>query len=133
MSAPSKITEGKIKLDSSVAERLKRLYNESHTTLFALAKLASQIRSENIDRKTGNYYPEFSTWWAENKLEEVFGKKANFSKYATAGDGLMGLERHNIGESKFPTSVRTLYEIGRLPTEKLEVLKESPQIIHPNL
>ena len=86
----------------------------------SMAQKAFEIRSQYLSADGRKYDPEFETWWSDYKLDTIFGKRANFTKWASAG---AALSHARIGEyrDRMPTTLTALYEVSQLTPEELKL------------
>ncbi len=89
--------------------------------------LAAAIRHDHTETPEGNtrevYSDAFNEWYAKNKLDAVFGQKANFTKYAQVGERVYHFIANQLDApqtkrdellERLPFSISALYEISTL-------------------
>ena len=84
----------RIALSSELAEEIKDRFDVVRENRFQLFLLAAGLRKKHLNKKTGEYAPEFQGWYEKHKMDEVFGQLPNFTKYASAGDVIDYVDRH---------------------------------------
>jgi hypothetical protein len=112
-------------LDKALAEQIEGLLRVQRKAAVDLARIAAQIRNEHFDSSTNRYDAQFEAFWKNFSMERKFGSRANFTKYAKAGDaiGLVAAQFEKY-ESKLPTTLDPLYEFSQLNIEEIELCLE---------
>jgi hypothetical protein len=112
----------RIALSSELAEEIKDRFDVVRENRFQLFLLAAGLRKQHLNKKTGEYAPEFQGWYEKHKMDAVFGQLPNFTKYASAGDVIDYVDRHTSNPEKYlkrlPVSPGALYEISQILTDK---------------
>ena len=75
-----------IDLSNELVEELRDRFETDRENRFQLFLLSSSIRRKYLDKKTNKYSDEFDIWFKKNKLNELYGSLANFTKYCGCGD-----------------------------------------------
>lgn len=114
-----------VALNPTLAKTIHELSRRQRESLFHLCMIAYGLRKHNLVKtKTGaggnaqgfSYKPQFSGWYVENDLEEVYGKLPNFLCYAMAGR-LLTYVRWQLGEqyiARLPATMTALYALSRI-------------------
>ena len=119
-------TRQQVPLSSDLVQIIKTHHSKSREHLFHLCMIAYGLRKHNfVKRKTGAggnaqgyaYKPEFTTWYEENNLYEIYGTfPANFTIYAMVGR-LLNYTRWQVGEEyidRLPKGLTALYELSQI-------------------
>jgi hypothetical protein len=105
-----------ILLDSNLANEIRGNFDNLREHRFKVCSIASIIRNEYMDEKS--QYPKvFRDWYKTNKLDELFGKEANFTKYANAGDVITYVKTKSNAEKllkQLPHAIGALYEASQI-------------------
>ena len=113
-------TSNQIPLDAELVAKIKSLQRGIREHTIDLAILAFDIRSQHLSADTRKYDADFEKWWGTQNLDSVFGKRANFTKWAQAGSSV---ERAKFGEylDPMPTTLTALYEVSQLHQDELKL------------
>jgi hypothetical protein len=120
------LTREQVPLSSVLVQIIKTHHSKSREHIFHLCMIAYGLRKHNfVKRKTGAggnalgyaYKPEFTKWYDDNDLCEVYGSfPANFTIYAMVGR-LLTYTRWQVGEEyidRLPKSLTALYELSQI-------------------
>jgi hypothetical protein len=111
-------------LTGGLADEFRSLGKKAKRNLIEMALLAAGVR-ENHKNASGGYNKAFHDWYSKNRMDEVFGTKSNFSKYASAGTAIV---RHNtvLGGSidQLPLSISALYVLHDMSDEEAKLCME---------
>ena len=110
----------KIPLDRALVDEFVTYQKNIRDNTISMAQKAFDIRSQYLSADGRKYDPEFETWWSDYKLDTIFGKRANFTKWASAGEAL---SQARIGEyrDRMPTTLTALYEVSQLTPDELKL------------
>lgn len=108
----------KTPLDRALVDEFVTFQQNIRENTISMAQKAFEIRSEYLSADGRKYDEEFEKWWSGYKLDTIFGKRANFTKWASAGEAL---EHAKIGEyrDRLPTTLTALYEVSQLTPDEL--------------
>lgn len=103
-----------ITLSDELAKEIKSRFQRDRDNRFKLFVLSHGIRKKYLDPVSNDYSQEFHDWYETSGVGDLFGKLANFTKYASAGE----VVEHVASKSrkpaedlaKLPVSLRALYE-----------------------
>jgi hypothetical protein len=114
------LTSNRITLDRALADELVALQGNVRENTIAMAMKAFEIRSQYLSEDGRRYDEAFEKWWASFNLDSIFGKRANFTKYAAAGEAL---EKAKVGEyrDRLPLTLTALYEVSQLTPDELKL------------
>jgi len=109
------------KLTVDHATTIKAHFKRARQERAQICLIAEGIRQAHIHKKGDKavYSREFDEWYSKNKLDAVFGTKANFTKYAQVGLRVFSYIANDFDapESKreelidaLPVSISALYE-----------------------
>jgi len=114
-------------LTTEIANALKAHFRSAREHRAQICLTAAAIRhshTETPEGKTREVYSDaFNDWYAKNKLDAVFGQKANFTKYAQVGERVFHFIAHQLDApqtkrdellERLPFSISALYEISTL-------------------
>lgn len=137
----------KIALNKELVDEFRGYQRNIRENTISMAQKAFELRSQYLSADGRKYDEHFEKWWTTFNLDGIFGKRANFTKYAAAGQEL---EKARIGEhrDRMPTTLTALYEVSQLTADELKLclqdrytrtsLTEEPQgskkpkpLIHP--
>ena len=134
-----------IELKVALSDRLKHLREEARENSFEMYLYAAALRLRYMNKSTGNYTKEFHDWYAQNDLNQLYGRiTSTFSKYAAAGEIVNYFGQHyKNGKyiNQLPLSLRALYELAMLKKVISETALEKlfftggddkEALIHPN-
>jgi hypothetical protein len=110
----------KITLDKELVDELKGYQKRIRENTVSIARKAFQIRSQYISADGRKYDENFEKWWSTHNLDSVFGKRANFTKWASSGEAIEKsvIEGH---DERMPTTLTALYEIAQLRPEEVKL------------
>jgi hypothetical protein len=113
-----------IPLDRTLAEEFRDLKRNASKNVVKMALLAQGVRATNKNQ-SGDYTKAFHEWYAEFKMENLFGSKSNFTKYAQAGEVIVK-HKADLGReiSQLPLSVSALYAIHDMTDEEVSLCLE---------
>jgi hypothetical protein len=108
----------KIQLDAELVVELKTYHKSIRDNTISMAQKAFEIRSQYLNADGRKYDEEFEKWWSTHDLDAVFGKRANFTKWASSGSAL---ERAKLDKylDRMPTTLTALYEAAQLTRDEL--------------
>ena len=122
-------TAAEVPLNEQLVKVIKTHHQKSREHLFHLCMIAYGLRRHNLisnrGKRGGNAQgkelkPEFKVWYEKHHLEEVYGKEANFTKYAMSGRLLSyvawKVDRKYI--EHLPNSLTALYTCSQLLWEQ---------------
>jgi hypothetical protein len=122
-------TAAEVPLNEQLVKVIKTHHQKSREHLFHLCMIAYGLRRHNLisnrGKRGGNAQgkelkPEFKAWYEKHHLEEVYGKEANFTKYAMSGRLLSyvawQVDRKYI--EHLPSSLTALYTCSQLLWEQ---------------
>ena len=122
-------TAAEVPLNEQLVKVIKTHHQKSREHLFHLCMIAYGLRRNNLisnrGKRGGNAQgkelkPEFKAWYEKHHLEEVYGKEANFTKYAMSGRLLSyvawQVDRKYI--EHLPNSLTALYTCSQLLWEQ---------------
>ena len=122
-------TAAEVPLNEQLVKIIKTHHQKSREHLFHLCIIAYGLRRHNLisnkGKRGGNAQgkelkPEFKVWYEKHHLEEVYGKEANFTKYAMSGRLLSyvawQVDRKYI--EHLPSSLTALYTCSQLLWEQ---------------
>jgi len=119
--------ENAVALSPELAKQIKRHFKKDRDNRFDLFLLSHAIREKYLNAETGEYTPEFKAFYEQHSLESVYGKLANFSKYASAGSVVEYVKSSTSNPQKYlnqlPVSQGSLYEISLILKLDEEALK----------
>ena len=119
--------ENAVGLSPELAKQIKRHFKKDRDNRFDLFLLSHAIREKYLNAETGEYTPEFKAFYEQHSLESVYGKLANFSKYASAGSVVEYVKSSTSNPQKYlnqlPVSQGSLYEISLIIKLDEEALK----------
>ena len=119
--------ENAVALSPELARQIKRHFKKDRDNRFDLFLLSHAIREKYLDAETGEYTAEFKVFYEQHSLESVYGKLANFSRYASAGSVVEYVKNNTSVPQKYlnqlPVSQRALYEISLILKLDEEALK----------
>jgi hypothetical protein len=137
----------RIALNRELVEEFKGYQKSIRENTVSMAQKAFQIRSQYLSADGRKYDEAFETWWSTHNLDAVFGMRANFTKWASAGEAFekARIEEHS---ERMPTTLTALYEVSHLTPDEVKLclqdrytrnsLTESPKgnkkptpLIHP--
>ena len=105
-----------IDLSNELVEELRDRFETDRENRFQLFLLSSSIRRKYLDKKTNKYSDEFDIWFKKNKLNELYGSLANFTKYCGCGDVVNYVGTKTSDPQTFlnqlPLSIGSLYELS---------------------
>jgi len=103
-------------LSSELAKQIKRHFKKDRDNRFELFLLSHAIREKYLDKKANDYTEEFRDFYEQQDLESIYGKLANFTKYASAGSVIEYVKSSTSDPDKYlnqlPVGVNALYEIS---------------------
>ncbi len=113
----------KIELNKALVDEFVGFQKHIRENTIAMAQKAYELRSQYLQTDGKKYDKEFETWWSDYKLDTIFGKRANFTKWASAGAALAQAE---IGKyrDQLPTTLTALYEVSQLTPQELKLCIE---------
>jgi hypothetical protein len=112
----------RVTLSPQLADEIREHFNIDRDNRFQLFVLAAGIRRKYLNKKTNSYKAEFEKWYISEKMEDLFGKLPNFTKYASAGEVIEYVvkkldveddERDRV-LNRLPVSMNSLYELSRI-------------------
>ena len=122
-------TAAEVPLNEQLVKIIKTHHQKSREHLFHLCMIAYGLRRHNLisnkGKRGGNAQgkelkPEFKVWYEKHHLDEVYGKEANFTKYAMSGRLLSyvawQVDRKYI--EHLPSSLTALYTCSQLLWEQ---------------
>ena len=122
-------TAAEVPLSEQLVKVIKTHHQKSREHLFHLCMIAYGLRRHNLisnrGKRGGNAQgkelkPEFKVWYEKHHLDEVYGKEANFTKYAMSGRLLSyvawQVDRKYI--EHLPSSLTALYTCSQLLWEQ---------------
>lgn len=114
-------------LTTEIANSLKSHFRSAREHRARICLMAASIRLTHTETREGNtrelYSDAFNDWYAKNKLDAVFGQKANFTKYAQVGERVFNFIANQLDApqtkrdellERLPFSISALYEISTL-------------------
>lgn len=113
-------TSNKITLDRELVDELVLFQKNIRDNTISMAEKAFGIRSQYLLEGGRKYDAAFEKWWSAYKLDKVFGKRSNFTKWASAGEAL---EQAKIDKyrNRLPTTMTALYEVSQLSPDELKL------------
>ncbi len=114
------MTTNKITINQELVNEFVTYQKNIHENTISMSRRAFEIRSQYLSADGLKYVPAFEKWWTTYKLESIFGKRANFTKWAAAGEAL---EKAKIGgySDRLPTTLTGLYEVSQLTPDELQL------------
>ena len=114
-------------LSQDLAKQIRRHFKKDRDNRFELFLLSNAIRGKYLDPTTGDYASEFKHFYEQQKLQEVYGKLANFTKYASAGSVVEYVKNNVKNPLKYlgqlPVGTNALYELSLIIKLDKEVFK----------
>jgi hypothetical protein len=104
-------------LKDGLSATLKDLWATAQGSSFDLFLYAAGLRERYLDKKTEQYSPEFQEWYANQEIQQLFGKMPSFTKYAMAGKVVSFFANDFKGGkyvNQLPVTRSALYEIWLL-------------------
>jgi len=105
-----------VALSNALARKIKTHFKKDRDNRFELFLLSNAIREKYLDKKSNEYSVDFIDFYEQYKLEEVYGKLANFTKYASAGSVIEYVKSNTTAPNKYlaqlPVGTNALYEIS---------------------
>lgn len=113
-------TSNKILLNKELVDEFRGYQKHLRETTVLMAQRAFQIRSQYLSADGRKYDDAFETWWSTHNLDAVFGKRANFTKWASAGEAFekARIEEHS---ERMPTTLTALYEVSQLTPDEVKL------------
>jgi hypothetical protein len=114
------ITSNKIPLNRALVDEFLAFQKNIRENAISMAEKAYDIRSQYLSADGRKYDKEFEKWWSDYKLDSIFGQRANFTKWPSAG---AALSQAKIGEyrDRMPTTLTALYEVSQLTPDELKL------------
>lgn len=112
--------DNKIPLDRALVDEFVSFQKNIRENTIAMAEKAFDIRSQYLSADGLKYDPTFEKWWSSYNLNSIFGKRANFTKWALAGAAL-GQARIGEYRDRLPTTLTALYEVSQLTPDELKL------------
>lgn len=116
-----------ITLSDELAKEIKSRFQRDRDNRFKLFVLSHGIRKKYLDPVSNDYSQEFHEWYATSGVGDLFGKLANFTKYASAGEVVEYVAtktRKPVEDlAKLPVSLRALYEVSLILKLDADVFK----------
>jgi hypothetical protein len=113
-------TSNRITLDETLVEEFKGYQKNIRDNTVAMAEKAYDIRSQYLSADGRKYDEVFEKWWNVHNLKKVFGKRANFTKWAMSGEALAKAEFSKYSDH-MPTTLTGLYEVSQLTPEEVKL------------
>ena len=112
------VRPNKIALDAGLVHRFKTLYTNLQRGASELEALAYNVRLQYLLADASKYDPAFEKWWCDFEMNKVFGSRANFTRYAAAGEAM---ERAEINKhaDRMPITLSARYEVSLLTAEEI--------------
>ncbi len=122
-------TAAEVPLNEQLVKIIKTHHQKSREHLFHLCMIAYGLRRHNLISNKGNrggnaqgkeLKPEFKMWYEKHHLDEVYGKEANFTKYAMSGR-LLSYVAWQVDKKyieHLPNSLTALYACSQLLWEQ---------------
>jgi hypothetical protein len=117
-------TSNRIPLDEALVEEFKGYQRHIRDNTVAMAEKAYGVRSQYLSADGRKYDPEFEDWWLVHNLKKVFGSRANFTKWASAGAALAKATFHKHSD-RMPTTLTALYEVAQLTPDEVKLCLEN--------
>jgi hypothetical protein len=89
-----------------------------------MASDAYEVRSQYLSADGRKYDSEFERWWDVHNLTKVFGNRANFTKWASAGKALAEAKFDKYSD-RMPTTLTALYEVSQLTHDEVKLCLEN--------
>lgn len=116
-----------VALSDTLAKQIRRHFKKDRDNRFELFLLSHAIRERYLDPETGDYSQEFRDFYEAQKLEAVYGKLSNFTKYASAGSVIDYVQKNTSDPKKYlqqlPVGTNQLYEISLIIKLDEEAMK----------
>jgi hypothetical protein len=106
-----------VALKDGLSAKLKELWATAQGSSFDLFLYAAGLRDRYLDKKTEQYSAEFQEWYANQEIQQLFGKMPSFTRYAMAGK-VVSFFANDFRDGKYvnqlPVTRSALYEIWLL-------------------
>lgn len=119
-------TKEELRLTKELSATIHDLHRRGRESLFHLCVIAYGLRKHNLQKlrtaarggnaKQERYKPQFTTWYTQARVEEVYGSLSNFTLYAMAGR-LLNYVRWQLDEKyidRMPSTLTALYELSKI-------------------
>ena len=113
-------TSNKIALNQALVDELVTFQKNIRENTSLMAQRAFQIRSEYLSADGLKYDPAFEKWWSAHNLSSVFGQRANFTKWAAAGEVVEQAKVAGYSD-RLPTAMTALYELSQLTPDEIKL------------
>jgi hypothetical protein len=120
----SKVRSNRIPLNDALVRRFRTLYANLQQGTRDLEALAYHVRVQYLQADGQRYDPAFEKWWRTYEMAKIFGSRANFTKYANAGEAMEKANVHQYAD-RMPVSLAARYEVSQLEPDEIALCVEN--------